>query len=208
MRLLLALLALLAACSKVDRKALLDPGLASAVAPQHFRVKFETTKGAFLVDVHRDWAPHGVDRFYNLVKIGFYNDCAFFRVTPQLAQSGLSNDKDVSRAWLERFIPADPPRQSNRRGFVSLTQATRSPDKRTTQLFISRADNAPLDLESPPIGEVVGDGMRVVDALYAGYGDGAPTGPVQGRIITEGGKYLKREFPKLDSIKRAKIVGP
>lgn len=207
MRRLLPLLALLVACSKVDRKALLDPALARAVAPQHFRVKFETTKGAFLVDVHRDWAPHGVDRFYNLVRIGFYNGCAFFRVTPQFAQFGLSNDKDVSRAWLGTFIPADPPRQSNRSGFVSLTQAARSPDKRTTQVLISRADNATLDRESPPIGEVVGGGMAVIDALYAGYGDGAPTGPVQGRIITEGGKYLKGEFPKLDSIKRASIVG-
>ncbi|MFI5402256.1 MAG: peptidylprolyl isomerase [Planctomycetota bacterium] len=202
----IALLALFAACSKVDRKALLDPNLARARAPQTFRVKFETTKGDFVVDVYRDWAPHGVDRFYNLVRIGFYNGCAFFRVTPQVAQFGLSSDKDVSRAWLEEFVPADPPKQSNRRGFVSLTQAARSPDKRTTQVLVSRADNPALDHESPPIGEVVGDGMRVVDALYAGYGDGTPTGPVQGRIITEGGKYLKREFPRLDTIKRARLI--
>ncbi len=206
MRRLLLLLAL-AACSKVDRKALLDPSLANAMAPSTFRVKFETTQGAFLVDVYRDWAPHGVDRFYNLVQIGFYNRCAFFRVTPQGAQFGLSGDKDVSRAWLERFVPPDPPRQSNRRGFVSLTQTARSPDKRTTQVLISRADNAALDHDSPPIGQVVGDGMEVIDALYAGYGDGAPRGPVQGRIITEGGAYLKREFPRLDFIKRARIVG-
>ena len=208
MRRLLALLALLVACNRVDRKALLDPSRAVARAPQTFRVKFETTKGAFLVDVYRDWAPHGVDRFFNLVRIGFYNGCAIFRVTPQLAQFGLSSDKDVSRAWLSAFIPADPPKQSNQRGFVSLTQASRSPDKRTTQVLVSRADNAPLDRESPPIGQVVGAGMDVIDALYAGYGDGAPTGPVQGRILTDGGKYLKGEFPRLDYIKRASIVGP
>jgi len=206
MRRLLPLLAL-AACAKVDRKALLDPSRANATAPATFRVKFETTRGTILVDVYRDWAPHGVDRFYNLVRIGFYNGCSFFRVTPQAVQFGLSGDKDVSRAWLERFVPADPPRQSNRRGFVSLTQTTRSPDKRATQVLVSRADNAALDHDSPPIGQVVGDGMDVIDALYAGYGDGAPTGPVQGRIITEGGAYLEREFPKLDSIKRARIVG-
>lgn len=199
-------LVVLLGCSKVDRKALLDPSLANAMAPATFRVKFETTRGPFLVDVYRDWAPHGVDRFYNLVRIGFYNGCAFFRVTPQCAQFGLSSDKDVSRAWLERFIPADVPKQSNRRGFVSLTQTTRSPDKRTTQVLISRADNTALDLDSPPIGEVVGDGMKVIDALYAGYGDGAPTGPVQGRILTEGGAYLSRDFPRLDMIKRARIV--
>lgn len=206
MRRLLPLLALLAACSRVDRKALLDPTRAALRAPQTFRVKFETTKGTFLVDVYRDWAPHGVDRFFNLVKIGFYNGCAFFRVTPQLAQFGLSSDKDVSRAWLEAFIPSDPPKQSNQRGFVSLTQASRSPDRRTTQVLVSRGDNSSLDRDSPPIGQVVGGGMSVIDALYAGYGDGAPTGPVQGRILTEGGTYLKDEFPKLDSIKRASIV--
>ena len=208
MRPFLPLLALLVACGRVDRKALLDPGRAVARAPQTFRVKFETTKGVFLVDVYRDWAPHGVDRFYNLVRIGFYDGCAFFRVTPQLAQSGLSSDKDVNRAWLEAFLPSDPPKQSNQRGFVSLTQASRSPDKRTTQVLISRADNGALDRESPPIGQVVGGGMSVIDALYSGYGDGAPTGPVQGRIITEGGKYLEGGFPELDHIKRASIVGP
>ena len=206
MRPFLPLLALVVACSKVDRKALLDPGRAVARAPQTFRVKFETTKGTFLVDVYRDWAPHGVDRFYNLVRIGFYNGCAVFRVTQELAQFGLSSDKDVSRAWLGAFIPSDPPKQSNQGGFVSLTQASRSPDKRTTQVLVSRGDNALLDRESPPIGQVVGGGMAVIDALYAGYGDGPPTGPVQGRILTEGGKYLKGEFPKLDYIKRASIV--
>jgi peptidyl-prolyl cis-trans isomerase A (cyclophilin A) len=205
-RRLLPLLALAAACGQApDRQALLDPSLARATAPPHFRVRFETTKGDFLVDVHRDWAPHGADRFFHLVRIGFYDGCAFFRVTPQVAQVGLTGRKEVDLAWLEAFLPPDPPKQSNRRGFLTFFQAG-SPEKRTTQIFVNRADNTLLDRTFPPIGEVLGDGMNVVDALYAGYGDGAPDGPVQGRIITEGGGYLKREFGKLDRIRRASIV--
>ena len=204
MRRLLPLLALLA-CSKVDRKALLDPTRARAQAPQSYRVRFETTRGDFLVDVYRDWAPHSADRFYNLVRIGFYNGCAFFRMTPQYAQWGLSGDKDVNAAWLNTFLPVDAPKQSNRTGFLSFAQAG-SPEKRTTQVFVNRSDNTFLDRQFAPFGQVVGDGMKVVDALYAGYGDGPPNGPVQGRIITDGRAYLEREFPKLDRIKRATIV--
>lgn len=201
---LFALLALVA-CSKVDRKALLDPSRARAQAPSTFRVKFETTKGSFLVDVYRDWAPHSADRFFNLVRIGYYNDCAFFRMTPQYAQFGLSGDKDVNAAWLHEFLPVDLPKQSNRQGFVSFAQAG-SPEKRSTQVFVNRVDNTFLDRQFAPFGQVVGDGMKVVDKLYAGYGDGPPDGPVQGRIIIDGAAYLEREFPKLDRIKRAKIV--
>jgi len=202
---LLPLAVLLLACSRgPDREALLDPELARGHAPGTFRVRFETTKGDFLVDVYRDWAPHGVDRFFNLVRIGFYDKCAFFRVTPELAQFGLNGDKDVNLAWLEEYLPADPPKQSNRRGFLSFQAG--SPEKRTTQVFINRTDNADLDRRLPPIGQVVGDGMKVVDMFYAGYGDGPPTGPVQGRIIREGASYLKAEFGKLDFILRATIV--
>lgn len=205
---LLPLLALLAACGKGgrgDRAALLDPDLARGRAPSTFRVRFETTKGNFLVDVYRDWAPHGVDRFFNLVRIGFYDGCAFFRVTAEIAQFGLTGDKDVNLKWIEEYLPGDPPKQSNRRGFLSFAHGG-SPEKRSTQVFIDRTDNAHLDRLFPPIGQVVGDGMRVVDVLFAEYGDGPPTGPVQGRIVREGASYLKAEFPNLDYILHATIV--
>jgi peptidyl-prolyl cis-trans isomerase A (cyclophilin A) len=205
MRRLLPLLGLLLACNRGQPgKALLDPSLARETAPATFRVKFETTRGEFLVDVYRDWAPKGVDRFYNLVRLGFYDNGAFFRVTPELVQFGLSGDPRVNLAWLEAYVPADPPKQSNRAGFVAFAQGG-SPDKRTTQVFINRTDNARLDRLFPPIGQVVGDGMTVVDALYAA-GDGPPKGPVQGRIIREGAAYLAKEFPDLDYIRRATIV--
>ena len=168
-----------------------------------FRVKFETTKGAFLVDVYRDWAPHAVDRFHHLVRIGFFDDCAFFKVTPQMAQFGITGEEPINLAWLEAYLPADAPKQSNRRGFVSF--AGSSPEKRTTQVFVNRTDNTKLDRQFPPIGQVVGNGMEVVDALYAA-GDGPPDGPVPGRIIREGKAYLSKDFPKLDSIKRASIA--
>lgn len=208
MRRLLPLVILLLACGRADRKARLDPTLARQMAPATFRVKFKTTKGEFLVDVYRDWAPQAVDRFWNLVRIRFFDDCAFFRVTPEFAQFGLTGDKDVNLAWREAFLPPDPPRQSNRRGFVSFAQAGGSPDKRSTQVFVNRADNTHLDRQFAPFGQVVGSGMAVVDALYADYGDGAPhgPGPGQGRILYEGNKYLESEFPKLDYIKRATIV--
>jgi peptidyl-prolyl cis-trans isomerase A (cyclophilin A) len=200
-------LLLLAACGKGSSgNPLLEPSRVPEPAPETFRVRFETTKGDFLVDVYRDWSPHGVDRFHHLVKIGFYKDCAFFRVTPQFAQFGLTPDREVNLAWLQAHVPPDPPRQSNRRGFVSFAQG-RSREHRTTQLFVNRADNTYLDRDFPPIGQVVGDGMDVVDALHAGYGDGPPNGPVQGRIVTEGAEYLKREFPQLDYIQRVSVIG-
>jgi peptidyl-prolyl cis-trans isomerase A (cyclophilin A) len=209
MRRLLPLLVLLLACGKMaDRKALLDPKLARGKAPETFRVKFVTTKGEFLVDVYRDWAPHGVDRFWNLVRIGYYDDCAFFRVTPQFAQFGLTGKKAVNLAWNEAYLPADLPKQSNRRGYVSFAQAGGSAERRTTQVFVNRIDNTYLDRQFAPFGQIVGRGMDVVDMLYAGYGDGAPhgPGPGQGRILYEGDAYLKAEFGKLDYIKRASIV--
>jgi peptidyl-prolyl cis-trans isomerase A (cyclophilin A) len=205
MRRLIPLLALLAACSRGDRKAMLDPSRARAQAPQTFRVKFETTRGSFLVDVYRDWAPHSADRFFNLVRIGFYDGCTFFRMTPQVAQFGLKGDKDVDAAWRHEFLPVDLPKQSNRQGFLSFHQAG-APEKRTTQVFVNRTDNISLDGQFAPFGQVVGDGMKVVDALYAGYGDGPPAGPVPGRIMIDGKAYLDREFPRLDRIKRAKLV--
>lgn len=178
-------------------------------APDSFRVVFETTKGNFTVLAHRDWAPKGVDRFYHLVQLGFYDDTRFFRVLHGfMAQFGINGDPKVNEAWEPLRLEDDPVKQSNKRGTVSF--ATGGPNTRTTQLFINYADNTNLDaMGFAPIGEVV-DGMATVDSLYGDYGEGAPdgSGPDQGRIATEGNAYLAREFPRLDVIRRARIATP
>jgi len=182
-----------------------DPGFAQQ-APDSFRVRLATTKGAIVVAVKRMWAPHGVDRFYNLVRSGYYDGVRFFRVIPGfMAQFGLHGDTAVTAAWRERRIADDPVRRSNQRGM--LTFATAGPGTRTTQLFINYRDNSRLDSDGfAPFGEVV-EGMDVVDKLYGGYGEGAPNGrgPDQMRIHIEGEKYLARQFPRLDKITKATV---
>ena len=178
-------------------------------APGTFRARFETTAGEFVIEVRRDWAPHGADRFYNLVKHGYYDGVRFFRVISGfMAQFGIHGDPQVSAVWREQRIPDDPVRQSNARGMV--TFATAGPDTRTTQIFINYRDNSGLDGQGfAPFGRVV-EGMEVVDRLFAGYGEGAPrgSGPDQGRVQAEGNAYLQHEFPKLDYVKRATVVAP
>lgn len=189
--------------------ALLEPSLAREQAPEQFRVKFETTKGDFLVEVHRDWSPRGADRFYNLVKIGFYNDVAFFRVLEGfVAQFGINGNPEVNKAWRNATITDDPVKHSNTRG--TLVFATGGPNTRTTQLFINYADNTNLDRSGfSPFGEVV-EGMEVVNSLYAGYGEGAPrgSGPNQALIQAAGNSYLKSRFQKLDYVKSASLQSP
>jgi peptidyl-prolyl cis-trans isomerase A (cyclophilin A) len=206
MRRLVPLIALLLGCGPGRDDALFHPDLAQQSPPMTFRVRFETTKGDFLVDVYRDWSPLGARRFYNLVRIGFYKDCAFFRVVPSRAQFGYHGNPKVNAAWRSAFLPAEQPKQSNRRGFVAFDQGP-SPGSRTTQVFINRLDNTDLDAAFPPIGQVV-EGMDVIDRLFGGYGEGAPrgSGPAPSRIDYEGNKYLKREFADLDYIRRASIV--
>lgn len=186
--------------------ALLDPSLATETAPAEFKARFETTKGSFVVDVHRDWAPNGADRFYNLVKIGFFDNTEFFRVVDGfMVQFGISAYPDVNTKWREARIKDDPNKQKNSRG--RFTFATSGPDSRTTQVFINFGDNTFLDPQGfSPIGEIT-EGMDVVDMLYKGYGEGAPQGrgPNQMRIQKEGNAYLQAEFPSLDSVKTAKI---
>lgn len=176
-------------------------------APPTFQVKFETPKGTFVVQAHRDWAPHGVDRFYNLVRHGFYDECRFFRVLSGfVAQFGISGDPTLSSFWRQATIPDDPVKTNNTRG--RLTFATAGPGSRTTQLFINYKDNSGLDSQGfSPIGEVI-QGMEVVDALYADYGEGAPSGkgPRQDLIQTQGNRYLKAQFPRLDYVKKATII--
>jgi len=178
-------------------------------APDTFRARFETSAGDFVIEVHRDWAPFGADRFYNLVKSGYYDDGRFFRVIAGfMAQFGIHGDPHVAAAWRDARIPDDPVRQHNTRGMVSF--ATGGPGTRTTQLFINYSDNSRLDgMGFSPFGRVV-LGMDVVDRLYPGYGEGAPggRGPAQGRLQAEGNAYLARDFPKLDWIKHATILAP
>ena len=178
-------------------------------APATFRARFETSAGTFVIDVHRDWAPLGADRFYELVKTGYFDGVRFFRViTGFMAQFGIHGDPHMSAQWREKRIADDPVRQSNTRGMVSY--ATAGPGTRTTQLFINYGDNSGLDRQGfAPFGRVV-DGMEVVDRLYAAYGEGAPggRGPDQGRTQAEGNAYLEHDFPKLDFVKKATIVAP
>jgi peptidyl-prolyl cis-trans isomerase A (cyclophilin A) len=180
---------------------LFNPAALTEKAPAMFQAAFDTSKGRFVVEVHRDWAPIGADRFYNLVKNGFFDDVRFFRVIGgQLAQFGMHGDPKVQEAWRDAKIPDDPVMHSNTRGTVSF--ATRGPNTRTTQLFLNLRDNGGYDrLGFAPLGEIV-MGMDVVDSLYAGYEEG----PEQPRIDEEGNAYLKREFPNLDYVKKAVIV--
>ncbi len=188
-------------------QSLTNPAALTAQAPPDYKVKFDTSKGPFVVEVHRDWAPLGADRFYNLVKNGFFNNARFFRVISGfMVQFGLNADPKVSAVWRDAAINDDPVKQSNTPGMI--TFATRGPNTRTTQLFINYGNNARLDsMGFAPFGQVV-SGMNVVEALYSGYGEGAPrgAGPEQGRIQSEGNAYLIKDFPKLDYIKTATIV--
>ena len=191
------------------RPVILDPSRATERAPDRFRVRFETTRGPFVVEVTRAWAPRGADRFYNLVRAGYYDDVAFFRVIEGfMVQFGINGDPAVNAVWREARIPDDPVTQSNRRGM--LTYAMAGPDTRTTQLFINFRNNESLDAQGfAPFGRVV-EGLPVVDSLYSGYGEGAPRGmgPDQGRAQGEGNAYLRGSFPRLDFVKTARVVEP
>jgi peptidyl-prolyl cis-trans isomerase A (cyclophilin A) len=175
-------------------------------APPTFKAKFDTSKGVFVIEVVRDWAPNGADRFYNLVKNGFYDNVRFFRVISGfMVQFGINGDPKVSAPWREARIADDPVKQSNKRGMI--TYAMAGPNTRTSQVFINFGDNASLDSQGfSPFGRVI-SGMDVVDKLNAEYGEGAPRGrgPDQGRLQMEGNTYLQRDFSRLDFVKKATI---
>ena len=175
-------------------------------APETFKVDFDTSKGKFVVEVTRAWAPNGADRLYNLVKNGFFNDTRFFRVISGfMVQFGIHGDPAISAAWRMARIPDDPVKESNKRGYI--TFATAGPNTRTTQVFINFRDNAGLDGQGfSPFGRII-SGMDVVDKLYSGYGEGAPggRGPNQGQIQAEGNAYLTKSFPEMDYVKTATI---
>jgi peptidyl-prolyl cis-trans isomerase A (cyclophilin A) len=203
---ILAFLLLLASAAPAFSQALMNPAALKEQAPPIYRVDFDTSKGPFVIEVHRDWAPNGADRFYNLVKNGFYDNTRFFRVIEGfMVQFGVNGDPKVSAVWKEARIKDDPARISNKRSFV--TFATAGPNTRTTQVFISFGDNSNLDSQGfTPFGQVV-SGMKVVDTLYSGYGEGAPRGlgPDQGKLQAEGNAYLASKFGNLDYIKKATI---
>jgi len=173
-------------------------------APDSYKVKFDTTRGAFTITVTRAWAPLGADRFYNLVKHHFYDNAAFFRVVPQfVVQFGISANPTVTSAWKHTEIKDDPVAQSNKRGAIVF--ATAGPNTRTTQVFINLKDNARLDgMGFAPFGVVDGSGMNVVEMMYEGYGDNA--GPDQDQLERQGDPYLRKGWPKLDYIKSATLV--
>jgi peptidyl-prolyl cis-trans isomerase A (cyclophilin A) len=187
-------------------RALLNPAALKERAPETFDAKFVTTKGDFVVRVTRAWAPNGADRFYNLVKNGFFDNASLFRCVPGfMVQFGLSAYPEVNSAWQTATIRDDRVTQKNLRGRI--TFATAGPNTRTTQVFINYADrNTFLDSQGfSPFGEVV-EGMGVVDKLYSGYGEA--TTNLQGEIASKGKAFLDKNFPKLDSIKTATIVAP
>jgi peptidyl-prolyl cis-trans isomerase A (cyclophilin A) len=188
-------------------EALLEPAKANAQAPALFQAAFSTTKGDFVVEVHRDWAPRGADRFYNLVRIGYFTDVAFFRaIEGFMVQFGIHGSPEVSARWRDANIDDDPPAgHTNARG--TITFATAGPNTRTTQLFINYGNNAQLDrMGFTPFGKVT-KGLDVLDKLYKGYGDGAPSGrgPDQGLVQEQGNAYLRKSFPLLDYVKKATV---
>ncbi len=186
---------------------LLRTGQFTETAPPRFTVRFETSAGDFVVDVRREWAPIGADRFYNLVKAGYYDDTRIYRAVPRfMAQFGIHGDPFVNYVWRNALLLDDPVVQSNRRGRVAFAKAGRN--SRTTEVFISYVDNPSLDEGGfAPFGEVV-EGMEVVDAFHTGYGDGPPRGdgPYGAMAHARGNEYLDEEFPLLTSILRAALV--
>ena len=188
--------------------ALLDPFEANETAPDQYRVKLVTTKGEVVIEVERDWAPNGADRFYNLVKRGYFRDVAFFRaIQGFMVQFGIHGNPKVNKAWSMAPIKDDPVTKSNEKGMVTFA-AKPGKNTRTTHLFINYGNNKSLDgMGFAPIGKVV-EGMDVVESLYTGYGEGAPQGkgPAQPEIERGGNAYLKDKFPELDYIQTAEIL--
>ena len=179
-----------------------DEPAAADQAPEIYKVLFETSKGNFTVEVHREWAPNGADRFHKLVETGFYDDCRFFRVLPDfMVQWGINGDPEVQKNWVKAYIKDDRVIKSNKRGFITYAKISQR-DSRTSQVFINYADNSRLDADGfAPFGQVV-DGIDVVDAINAQYRQQ----PDQTLVQESGNAYLNKKFPKLDFIKKASIV--
>jgi len=197
------------ACTS-PKDPLLDPASKewSVIAPESYVVRVETTKGDFEISVDRSNAPIGADRFYNLVRLGYYNDARFHRVAPGfITQFGLAGEPKYSQIWMNQPIKDDPNKISNVRGTIAF--AFTEPNTRTTQLYINMVDNARLDAGGfAPLGSI-SKGMEVVDQIYSGYGEtagGGVRGGDQSKIVEEGNAYLDREFPLLDKLISARIA--
>ena len=179
----------------------------SVPAPAVTYLRFETTKGIFTLELHRDWGPIGADRVYNLARLGYYDDTRFHRVNANyIAQFGLSGDSAVNAVWRERFIADDPPRSMNRRGTFAFSM--KGPSTRSTQIYINLADNARNDREPFTVLGTVVEGMNVVDGLYAGYGETSGSGVRQGRqgpLANGGNAFVDRQYPLLDRIQRVTV---
>jgi peptidyl-prolyl cis-trans isomerase A (cyclophilin A) len=179
-----------------------NPAALTEQAPANYKVNFDTSLGVFVVEVHRDWAPLAADRFYNLVKNGFYDEIRFFRVVPNfMVQFGMHGNPAIGKAWSATSLKDEPTKQSNKRGYITFAR-TSAPNSRGTQVFINYKDNAFLDNQGfAPFGEVV-QGMEIVEKINAMYGEK----PDQSQITSAGNVYLNKEFPKLDYIKTATIT--
>jgi peptidyl-prolyl cis-trans isomerase A (cyclophilin A) len=185
-----------------DKTKLKNPAALTEQAPASYKVNLDTTKGLIVIQVHRDWAPLAADRFYNLVKNGFYDEARFFRVVPNfMVQFGMNADPAVTRAWANVPMKDEPTKQGNKRGYVTFAR-TSAPNSRGTQLFINYKDNNFLDAQGfAAFGEVT-TGMDVAEKITSQYGEK----PNQGEITASGNAYLNKEFPKLDYIKTATIA--
>jgi peptidyl-prolyl cis-trans isomerase A (cyclophilin A) len=195
----LALAVALTACSKPAPKAI--------VVPDVYRAKFETSKGDFVVEVTRAWAPRGADRFHELLRMHYFDEGRFFRVLPGfIAQFGIHKDFNVHATWRELVIADDPPNQKNQRGTLAFAQS--GPNTRATEVFINLKDNPDLDDQGfTPFGKIV-EGVETIDTLYSGYGELGPKGkgPDAGRAENEANEYIVPRFPQLDYIKRARLL--
>ena len=203
----LAAAVVLPATVLAQKPSLKNPASLNEKAPATYKARFDTSAGVFVVQVTRDWAPLGADRFYNLVKNGFYDDARFFRaISGFMVQFGIHADPAVSAVWRNARIGVDPVKESNKPMYITYAMGG-TPDTRTTQVFINFGNNASLDkMGFAPFGQVI-EGQDVVNKIFTGYGEGAPRGkgPEQGRIQMEGNAYLNKEFPKLDFVKKATI---
>ena len=202
-----ACLALAACSSSSEKKEAAAPAAANEKAPDVFQVDFDTSKGKVVVEIHRDWAPNGVDHFHTLVKTGYFDGVRFYRtIRGFVAQFGIAADPKTTALWHDASIPDDPVKESNVTGMLTYA-ATQMPNSRTTELFFNLRNNTNLDaMRFAPIGKVI-TGMDVVESLYSGYGEGPPNGegPDPGKIASQGNAYLESQFPRLDFIKKAAI---
>ena len=198
----LATASLFAAGQAAGAASIKNPASLKETAPASYKANFDTSAGAFVVEVHRDWAPLAADRFYNLVKNGFFDNARFFRVVPNfMVQFGMNGDPAVTTAWQGATLKDEPTKESNKKGYVTFAK-TGAPNSRGTQVFINFKDNGFLDGQGfAPFGQVV-SGMDVAEKITSQYGES----PNQGRISAEGNAYLMKEFPKLDFIKKASIA--